>query len=229
MYRLITLLIFTTFAFSRPADVIEGAWIAEFQHHKWERVSESLWMTLRAGSGEDRHGFNFNLPIRDLEGLNVGPGHDGRAEVQFALNREAGNIAFSGRFIGEAGSGDFTFTSSDAYAREMTRKGYADLSPGMLLRLALFDVTTAFIEELESLGYGDLSIDDLMASRIHGVSPEFIRSLQALGYTGLPHDQLVAMRIHGASPEFIASMNDLGLRPAACRRSPFYAHPRRHS
>ena len=100
---------FTSQQTNLESSNISGTWIAEFQEHKWNGVSESLWITMRANTRRDRHGFSFTIDLKDIDGLGVTPGHNGRSSVQFSLNREAGNFDFEGQFIDAAGSGTFAF------------------------------------------------------------------------------------------------------------------------
>ena len=176
------------------AQDVAGTWIGEFRQQSWGGVSESLWMTMRASARNERHGFNFSLDLKDLEGLGIAMGHNGKSAVTFSLNREAGNFDFEGQFVEDAGSGTFTFTANSHYIDQMGRLGYRSLDEGQLLMLAIHNVTTSFVEELEALGFEDLSYDKLLASVIHGLTPSNVRTLQVHGYAGLDHDGFIAMR-----------------------------------
>ena len=196
---------------SHPSvDTVEGSWIGEFRTHRWQGVSESLWISLRARTDRERHGYSFHIPLKDLDGLSIAPGNTGDSQVQFTLPREAGRFVFEGQFRRDTGSGAFVFTTSDDYVRAMDGLGYGSLSTDEVFMLGIHDVTTGFVEELQTLGYADLSFDDLVAMTIHGATPDFIREMQALGYDGLDPDELVAMRIHGVSPRYIRDLADLG-------------------
>ncbi len=148
------MLLLTVTAIPAHAQSITGTWIGEFQDHRWGGgVSETLWMTLRANTREERHGFSFTLKLKELDGLGISKGHNGKSRVTFDMNREAGNFGFEGQFVDDAGSGTFTFSTSAAYVSKMGRLGYRSLDDSKLLMLAIHDVTTSFVEELGELGF----------------------------------------------------------------------------
>ena len=154
LYALISILVITMV--SPATDPIEGTWIADLQKHQWRDVSESMWLTLRASEREGRHGYNVNLALKDIEGLGITSSHEGRTDVKFEVNREAGRLTFEGRFVNDVGSGTFTFESHESYVSKMGRLGYNNLSTGKLLTLTIHDVTTQFVEDLQELGYNNV-------------------------------------------------------------------------
>jgi hypothetical protein len=185
-----------------------------------------------------RHGaqgqIGLGLPRSALQGLSTADG-----DTKFQLVREAGTVSFEGRFSGGEGAGHYRFEPNAAYQGEMTKLGYANLSPeeqfqlalfdlgparvkalaelghakiphDQLLQVAIFQVTPEHIRALKAAGYDKLSLDELIQSRIHGVTPEHIRELAALGFRALSFDDLVATRIHRVTPQYIREMREAG-------------------
>jgi hypothetical protein len=196
----------------------KGLWTAE--PSRWKTKSGSavvLQLSLRrsAGKGRGDHHQSFPVALEELRGLDRTKLEAASAEASFALARDAGTLAFEGRFRAGEGAGHYTFSPSQEYLVAMARLGYGDLDAERVYSLAVHDVSRAFIRELDGLGYGRLAMDQLVSMRIHGAGPEFIRELKKLGYENLSVDQLVSMRIHGAGPEFIRELKQLGYERAA--------------
>ncbi|MFB3132760.1 MAG: hypothetical protein ACE10K_09610, partial [Rhodothermales bacterium] len=118
-------------------DTVEGSWIGEFRTHRWQDVSETLWISLRARTDRERHGYSFHVLLKDLDGLSIAPGNTGDSQVQFTLPREAGRFVFEGQFRHDTGSGAFTFTTNDDYVRKMGGLGYDGLSTDEVFRLGI--------------------------------------------------------------------------------------------
>ncbi len=98
------------------AETVTGTWIGEFRTHEWGDVSEALWLSIKVQTPSDRYGFSFTVPLKDLQGMTIAPGHRGASQVAFALPRQAGRFDFEGRFREDTGSGDFRFETNPDFA-----------------------------------------------------------------------------------------------------------------
>ena len=136
-----------------PDNRVEGIWIAEFQRSKYQQVSERLWITLKAKTDGKRYGYNFTIPLKSIEEMNIRPGHHSDGDLVFVLSREAGELTFTGSFVNDTGSGTFVFSPHEAFLQRMNEFGYRNLTQGEKLHLAIYDVTSDFVEELQLLGY----------------------------------------------------------------------------
>ena len=106
-----------------PADPVEGTWTAEVRVYEWDDArSEHLHLELRMRRGGHYNNLGTHVDLGDFEGLNVGLGAQGSADVRFVLPREAGRFVFEGRFRGEEG-GASTSTSSSSWRSTTSRPG----------------------------------------------------------------------------------------------------------
>ena len=176
-------------------------------------------LQLQIQRGESGHwNSSFPLPLDELKGLSAAQLEAPQAEVRFELLRDAGTLAFEGRFQQGDGAGHFRFAPSAEYVESMRRMGYQGLDEEKVFSLAVHDVSRTLIHELAGLGYERVALDDLIKMRIHGASPELIRELKTLGYEKLAVDDLVKMRIHGVTADFIRGIQQKSGRAVSADR-----------
>jgi hypothetical protein len=191
---------------------IKGPWTA--QPSWWGKTSTTpvalVQLSLRRTGWRGDSSQSFAVVLDDLRGLGRTQMEAASADVRFELVRDAGTLAFEGRFKDGGGAGHFVFTRNDEYVEGMGRLGYPNLDEEQLFRALIHDLSRAFVRDLAGLGYERLQMDELFRMRIHGATPEYVRELRGLGYQGLPVEQLVRLRIHRARPEFIRELKALG-------------------
>jgi len=188
-------------------SLIRGTWSAEPGRGKTAALGPQLQLSLHRGHNSTN---SHAVALADLKGLSAEQANADGGPVTFALERDAGQLAFEGTFRRGEGAGHFTFTPRAEFVAAMRELGYGTLDDEKLYSMAVLDVSRELVRELDKLGYSRLDVDQLLSMRIHGADPAFIRELKALGYDHLSVDDLVSMRIHGASPEFVRQLKDLG-------------------
>ena len=165
---------------------LRGVWTA--QPSRWKTTDGGTATVVQLSLRRTRPGHDWNssfpVALTDLKGLAAEQTRGARTDVRFDLVRDAGTLAFEGRFEDGDGAGHFTFTASPEYLQEMRKQGYDGIDEEKVFSLATHDVSRAFIRELAALGYTRLPLDELLNLRIHGApSPgSFIRELRPSGY-----------------------------------------------
>jgi hypothetical protein len=192
------------------AETLRGSWTASSE----EAGKVQLNITRR----NSNNGHTYLL--RDFSGLT--DTHMRAAvstPVQFALQREAGTLAFDGTFKDGYGGGQFTFTPNGAYLSTIQSMGLnpedvtskRETIDEALLQLAVLDVSTAYIRSMQAEGYR-VALDKYIAMRIFKVTPELIREFRQLGYDKLDADDLVGSQVHRVTPAYIREMQAAGGR-----------------
>jgi len=216
------------------SDVRSGVWTAELK-------GDRLDLTIFRGSREGQRGVNLmgiEVALADL-GLAKSAAESSAANVTFSLKREAGTVAFDGRFATGDGAGQYKFAPNDAYERELNALGYDEISDNDMLvfathdlriatirdliaagqkpqrrqldEIAVFHITASLLREYATLGFPDLTIRDAVQMRVGSVDAKFVNALRDLGYTNLSAHQISEMAILGATPAYIRSLRDAGL------------------
>jgi hypothetical protein len=165
--------------------------------------------------GQNNIGTNIRLSA--LAGLAKSDVDADAANVTFSFAAPAGTIAFEGRFSKGLGAGNFTFTPSDAFLREMESLGYSGgFSDEKLLIYALHDFRPQSIRDLRALGYTieKRQIDELAIFRIDA---NFVKELAALGYPNPTFRELVDMRVGRVDAAFVKGMRDAGFTNISAR------------
>lgn len=132
------------------------------------------------------------------------------ANVNVPFRREAGTFNVEGICRRGVCGGTFTFEPSEAFAAELTKRGFARPTPEQQMSLAIADVGTAFLDDLSKNGYAKPDLPDLIRAAQHGVGPDYLRQMSALGYRAGSLDALVRLRDHGIDPQYIHGMADNG-------------------
>jgi len=190
------------------AGGFRGDWTASVSENR----PQKLQLSLRYGKSEDS-GSQFDRS--EFVGLSRSQIESPtRVDVQFELRRDAGTIAFDGRFHDGHGAGEFTFTPNRDFLRELHRMGLEFTQPNggddeQLFQLTIFDVSSDFIRSMRAIGY-DVPLDMYVQFRIFGVDPDYVHEMAAVGFDHLPAEKLVETRIHGATPEYIRQMRAAG-------------------
>jgi hypothetical protein len=232
------LLAFTVRAGS--SDPRSGVWTAELKDNQLE-------LSIFHGSRDGQRGVNvmgFKVALADLD-LAKSAVESSAANVTFALKREAGTVAFDGRFATGDGAGQYKFAPNDAYQRELNALGFDDIGDNEMLvfaahdlrlatireliaigqkpqrrqldEIAVFHITPALLREYATLGFPSLTIREAVQMRVGSIDANFVHSLRELGYANLSAREISEMGILGATPAYIRSLRDAGLRDLSPR------------
>ncbi|MEA2239086.1 MAG: hypothetical protein QOC81_3810 [Thermoanaerobaculia bacterium] len=231
---------FTVYAAS---DSRNGVWTAELNTD-----GSTLQMTLFRGNHESHLGMGrgmnnvmgFELSLASLTGLTTADIKSAAANVQFTMSRPAGSISFEGRFASGNGAGNFKFTPSEPFVREMASLGYTafkddellcfattDFTPQtvrdlralgyqptqkQIIEAAIFKIDANAIREFKRFGYPNLSFRELVNFRVGNVNAAFVEGMRELGYTDISANKLANLAILGVTPAYVRELRAAGLK-----------------
>ena len=197
---------------ARAADV-EGTWSARVydKDKAGAPVEARLQLQMNIDDDRERNWSNWGQSVRVSEFVNLPANLDTEQDVQFELRRDAGVVAFNGRFERGRGVGHLAFTANREFARALAQQSNDTPSDRELFSYALVDVSRAFPSELRSMGFGEVSLEEAYKLRIHGTTIDFIKSIRT-EYPGVDLDDITKLRIHGVSTSYIAGLRSAGLQ-----------------
>jgi len=216
MKRILTLtLVVSLFTAASALASLDAAWTASVDDEKPDRI----YFNITHGKHFNNMGSTFRLSaFTGLSAAQVSAAT--MTPVQFAMNREAGTIAFEGTFRKGKGAGQIEFTPNPAFPDAVRRLGVEfDLGEDRrhrerdedewLFMLALNDVSTTFIRAMQAEGY-KVSLEKYLTMRIFDITPEYIREMRSLGFKNISADELVSSRIHKVTPEYVRATRAAG-------------------
>lgn len=177
----------------------------------WMATRENDRLLIRLVGHDKKFGTSdFTIAISDLSGLDTSQiDAPQRKDVSFVLRRDPGTINFHGRFASGEGSGDYTFTGSDTFLRNLAGLGYKNFSDDMLLLYATTGLNSQWIRDLRSMGYTPTK-SQLEQISIFKITPAYIGEIEASGYKNLPIQQFVDLRVGKIDATRIREYRELG-------------------
>src|SRR6266436_5724093 len=97
---------------------LRGTWMSRMKEDGRE-----IQLTLRY---RDNWNSSFGILMKEFKGLNTTNLKEGKVDQEFTMEREAGVVSFTGRFIDGEGSGHFTFRQNEHYAGELKSLGFPE-------------------------------------------------------------------------------------------------------
>jgi hypothetical protein len=200
--------------FATAASALEGSWTASRDEKRPNRLYVNM-------SSRPTHNMGTTYPLSAFSGLTEAQiNASTMTPVQFAMNREAGNVAFEGTFRNGRGGGQFTFTADRGYIEKIRALGIPFDLDGRhrrreqteeedLYSLAVHDVSTAFIKSMIAEGY-KTTLEKYLEMRIFDITPEYIREMRSLGFKNVSAEELVESKIHRVTPQFVRDMRAAG-------------------
>lgn len=198
---------FICFSTHAASNARSGVWTAEL-HDDGE-----LQTTFFHGHDAEHRNNNMmstGLPLASFAGLTRADITSSAANVRFTMARAAGTLEFEGRFANGIGAGNYHFTPSEPFNREMDSLGYRDFTDDELLVFTVHDLRPQTIRELRELGYNPTK-HEVVEIAIFGVTAERVREYSRLGYPNLALHQLVELRIFRVDAAYINGLRDAGL------------------
>ena len=157
----------------------------------------------------------------ELTGLTQAQTQNGPAN--FTIQREAGQVAFTGNFNSGRGSGTFTFTPDRAFFDRMQQRGfdfYKEEPTERNVRRSTFEdraltafflnVTAERADDLLVANFGKLDIDDLFKATIFKIDGKFMSEMKATGFPDLSMEDLVKARIFKIDANFVSQIRSMG-------------------
>jgi hypothetical protein len=150
----------------------------------------------------------MSLKLAELEGLTAADLQGSGKPVTFTLRREAGTIAFTGRFANGSGQGTLRYEGDPAYWARINAMGVRndllDRSVN-LLALPLLDVRSDYIAALRREG-AIAPLSDYVGMRAVGVAPDMVREVRPLIAGGLKAHDLMAFAALGVTSDYARQM-----------------------
>jgi beta-lactamase regulating signal transducer with metallopeptidase domain/uncharacterized membrane protein len=163
-------------------------------------------------------------------------------ESDFTLTREAGTMAFKGKFEGNEGYGKYTFSENADFKTYLEKEGIEGVKESMMVHLFMSNINRDYIAFLKQNGYKDitksnlqdlaihgltkevltryfatfkkqdLSLNKVVELKIHGVDAKYKRDLNDAGYIDVPTDQIVEAKIHGINGDYLKDLAASGYK-----------------
>lgn len=196
----------------------EGSWFATIKNEK---------VTIRFEFDEEKKSNNstsFSLAeFKDLPRDSKG---------NFTLSREAGSIAFTGRFEGNTGMGTYKFIPNQSFinflaeegvsankdkdamvffminlkrgfVKMLKKEGYTDFSKNDLIPLCALNVTEDYIKSLKKAGLSKLSLQDLVPLKALNIDGEYVADIKSAGYKNIDANRLITLKAQGIDGAFL--------------------------
>jgi hypothetical protein len=157
----------------------------------------------------DNDSVSLQIPLARLQGLNSAQVNTDAPQANFRLVRDAGTFTFTGLFKDGKGTGTWRFKGNAAFADELRKHGYGQVTHEDLCVLALSDVGMAYIGDLEQAGYNKLTISQLVGLYTNDVSTDYIAGVGSVGYKELSPSDLVSLRSNGITAEDAGTLSKL--------------------
>jgi hypothetical protein len=198
-------------AYAATNDSRSGVWTATLREDDPSTLEISIFQGKKRTN--EWRGYNnimgFDVPLAEVTGLAPSDIGAAAANVQFVLVRPAGTIRFDGRFAEGDGAGNFRFTPSDTFLREMDTLGYKDFTDDDLLVLAAHDFAPQTVRDMRALGY-ELTRKEVIELAIFRITANTVREFARLGYANLTLRELVNMRVGRVDAAYVNGMRELG-------------------
>lgn len=155
--------------------------------------------------------------------------------VTFALVREAGALACTGKRTASGARGTCRFDPTESYVAALSerglrpedseeafalaivdaridqvdglaRAGFDVREVGDLLAVAALEVCPSYVEELKEAGLDIAELDDLVAAKALGISAAWLTEMADAGFPDLTVDQAISMRALDVTPDYARRM-----------------------
>jgi len=178
-----------------------------------EKSKDKVQLNFRYDREKGReNNFGSGFDYSELKGLSKAQVESASAtNVNFSINREAGNIEMQGTFQNGKGSGTYRFAPSRSFASAMQTRGFTFTNEKLFTATAL-DLTVAFVDDLLTANFKGLDTDDLFKAKIFKITPQFMSEMAAIGFPNLDMEDLVKARIFKIDAAFARQIADMGFK-----------------
>lgn len=178
-----------------------------------EKSKDKVQLNFRYDREKGReNNFGSGFDYSELKGLSKAQVESASAtNVNFSINREAGNIEMTGTFQNGKGAGTYRFTPNRSFASAMQTRGFTFTNEKLFTATAL-DLTTAFVDDLLTANFKGLDTDDLFKAKIFKITPQFMSEMAAIGFPNLDMEDLVKARIFKIDAAYARQIADMGFK-----------------
>jgi hypothetical protein len=211
----------TAKSMNEPTDIPnKGTWFATIKENK---------VKVRFESDDNEYNKSNSSTDFDLSEFKDIPRN---STGTFSLTRDAGTIAFTGKFEGNAGMGSYQFNADESYAvflekegvkvnrekdlliyylvnvkkdfvKMLKAQGYTELGKNELIPLAALHVTAEYISSLKTAGLIDLTLQNLIPLKALNIDAAFVTDIKKSGYKTLTASKLISLKAQGINGEDI--------------------------
>jgi hypothetical protein len=202
-----SLLILSLLPLGARAQTYAGTWLAYAQ-----AGSIDLRLNYRRSDLSGNHEIEqeTDVPYAQLRGITSNQFQSTGVHGSFALVRDAGTFNAEGWFAHGSGSGSWSFSPSEAFRRELQRRGIGVPNDYQQLELALMNARLATVDGLLAAGFQRPSVEDVVRMYEHGVDDRYIQAMRGVPMQPKTVEGLIRMRDHGVSTGFIAALARFG-------------------
>jgi len=165
----------------------------------------------------------------------------------FSVTRDAGTVAFTGKFEDNKGAGSYGFTLDKIFAADIAgsgvttvnalegfaffrsgfkkdyigmlqRNGFKGIAAHSVISMYALRIDETFINQFKGLGYNDIPVHNLVTFKAMHIDAAFISGFQKLGYTNIPLNDLPALKANDITPEYVAEMQQEGVKESSLRK-----------
>jgi hypothetical protein len=183
------------------ADRTDAAYRIDYRRHEAHGDSEF----------SDEHTVSLATRSTAFAGLTLDALYGPGTHVHFENRRDAGTIVADGWAANGSASGTFTVTPSEAFARDLERRGIGSPNAAERERLVYENATYAMLDELGRFHLPAPTLDQLMRMLDHGVDGSYLAAMRDAGFAPKSLDELIAARDHGVDAAYVRALRAEGI------------------
>src|SRR5581483_4351614 len=142
--------------FANAADTsseMSGSW----RISNWTWHTDRVQLELTRSTLTSRWVESRDYALDELRGLNPDQLRSLHSAVRFEIVRDAGAFLCEGSVTAGVGGGTFQFEPSKAFASEMRKLGFGDLSANTMFSMAVNNVDLVFVRAVQKAGLRNVS------------------------------------------------------------------------
>ncbi len=175
----------------------EGSWFATIKN---DHISFQF-----KNDDEDHQSFNSSsFQLTEFPSLPRG------AAGSFSLTREAGTMAFTGKFEGDQGMGKYKFTGDKQYGTFMDKEIGETLTERDLMVFFFVNISKAYVQMLKTQGFKSIGKNDVIPMAALKIDAEYIKSLKESGYKDLGIHDIIPFKSLGIDGSYIQDIRKAG-------------------
>lgn len=180
----------------------EGIWFATI---KGEKVN----MEFR-GNEDDEHNWSNN----DTFLLNELSSVPRNQKADFTIKREAGSVAFNGKFEGNEGYGHYKFTADRNFVDFLKQQGVVEMDNDDEDSFAFFlvNVNKEYVAMVKRNGFKDLSKNNLISMAALKVDEPYIKMWKANGFEDITPNELVSGKAMHVDAAYVSEIRKAGYK-----------------
>lgn len=180
-----------------------GGWRGEGD---WDGLARDAdWLALAVVRQSGPGTWNAAIPMKDVTGL---PADPNAQMLAFSIQRDAGMLAFTGRFNGHRASGRLEFTPAEEYSSRLAELTRQRPTLEQSWRLMLHNVRIDYVRGICEAGFTP-SIDEAIQLSNSGIRPDYAREMKA-AIPAASVAELIKLSNSGITARYAAGLRDAG-------------------